>query len=383
LRYIVLGVGGLVTVLLITLLPGAVRESTMPPSDARKLVPPGHVGMWIDKAELQSIPMRGSGWQQLKSEADDDWGPARVADNDSDHDVSALAGALVFARLHPADLAEPYRDKVADALMAAIGTERGSADTSLGRNLSSYVIAADLINFPTYDPEREARWREWLVSLLDMKVGDMTLAERHETTLNNHGTMSGGSRIAAAIYLGDVAELERAATVFRGWLGDLSAYDGFSYQGELDWFCDPDRLIGINERGCTKTIDGAERNIDGVLPAEQFRAGPVTWPPGKTNYVWGGLQGATMQAELLRRQGFDVLTWADSALLRTFDRLWNWEQNFGGWWGDGGSDDSSHVPALATFWFGDQRDWPQFEDAGKGKNYGWTEWTHGTRTSSN
>ena len=64
-----------------------------------------------------------------------------------------------------------------------------------------------------------------------------------------------------------------------------------------------------------------------------------------------------MQAELLRRQGYDVLAWGDSALLRAFDRLWEWEQSFGDWWGDGDSEDSAHVPALAVFWFGAERDW--------------------------
>ncbi|MGH2699556.1 MAG: alginate lyase family protein [Actinomycetota bacterium] len=314
----------------------------------------------------------------MKSAASDNWGRADVADNDSHHDVYTLAGALVFARTYPGRRAERYRARVADALMATIGTEEGAANTSLGRNLSSYIIAADLINFRAYESAREARWREWLGSVLRMKVDDRTLAQRHQEILTNHGTMSGGSRIAAAIYLGDKRELKRAARVFRGWLGVSSAYRGFSFNGDRGWLCTK-RQIGINPKGCTKRIDGAKRSIGGVLATELARGGPASWPPRKTNYVWGSLQGVTMQAELLRRRGYGVLRWADSALRRAFDRLWRWHQGFGGWWGTGGSADSDHVPALAVFWYGDRRPWRQFKNTGKGKNYAWTEWTHGTR----
>lgn len=312
----------------------------------------------------------------MKSAADDNWGRANVADNGSKHDVDTLAGALVFARLYPGRRAERYRRRVADALMETINTEGGAANTSLGRNLSSYIIAADLINFRSYDSDREARWREWLRSVVNMKVDDRTLAQRHQEVLTNHGTMSGGSRLAAAIYLGNKKEIRRAARVFKGWLGVSSAYDGFSYNGPRDWFCGP-RQVGIN-RECNKRIDGANRKIGGVLATELARGGSATWPPRKTNYVWGSLQGVTMQAELLRRRGFKVLRWGNSALRRAFDRLWRWDKSFGGWWGDGGSVDSKHVPALAVFWYR-ARPWRQFKNAGKGKNYGWTEWTHGTR----
>lgn len=363
----------LISAVIAVLLPGAARAS----------VKPVYKGLWMSKAELDSIPTTGTGWSQMKSAADSSWGSANISDNNSKHDTYTLAGALVFARLHPNPEAEPYRAKVVNALMSVMGTENNDpADTSLGRNLSSYVIAADLINFPSFAPSQEVQWRQWLEALLEKTVGGMTLAQRHETRITNHGTMSGGSRIAAAIYLGDTADLDRSGRVTAGYLGEAGAWDGFEHGGDKSWYCDPDQLTGINP-ACTKSIDGANRDLGGVLPAEQQRCGSASWPPCKTNYIGGGLQGIAMQAELLRRRGYPVLEWGDEALRRAFDRMWAWEQDFGGWWGDGGSGESAHLTALAVFWYGHKRSsWWQHEDAGFGKNFGWTEWTHGMRASS-
>jgi hypothetical protein len=65
----------------------------------------------------------------------------------------------------------------------------------------------------------------------------MTLVSTHEDRPNNWGTHAGASRVAVAVYLGDSAELERAAQVFKGWLGDRASYAGFNY-GDLSWQCD-------------------------------------------------------------------------------------------------------------------------------------------------
>jgi hypothetical protein len=91
------------------------------------------------------------------------------------------------------------------------------------------------------------------------------------------------------------------------------SYSGFSY-GDLSWQCDPSKPVGINPAGCTK--EG--HSIDGVLPEEQRRASAFTWPPPQENYVYGGLQGALVQAVILRRAGYDVFEWQNQALLRAF-----------------------------------------------------------------
>src|SRR6185436_3561741 len=123
-----------------------------------------------------------------------------------------------------------------------------------------------------------------------------TLRSTHEKRPNNWGTHAGASRAAVAVYLGDQAELDRCAQVFKGWLRDRSAYAGFEY-GDVSWQADPSHPVGINPRGATKS----GHNIDGVLPDDQRRAGGFTWPPPKENYVWEALQGALLAALVLER----------------------------------------------------------------------------------
>ena len=129
------------------------------------------------------------------------------------------------------------------------------------------------------------------------------------------------------MYLGDAAELARTALVFRGWVGDRTAYDGFSYRNDLSWQADPRQPVAINPRGAVK--DG--RSIDGSMPEEMRRGCALQWPPCPTNYPWEGLQGALVQAMILSRQGYDVWAWQDQALLRAVQFLHSLDQEYGDW----------------------------------------------------
>ena len=71
-------------------------------------------GIWLSQAQVSGLPTAGSGWLAVKSAADALLGAANVADQNSTHDVSTLAVALVYART--GDVA--YRKKAADAIMA-------------------------------------------------------------------------------------------------------------------------------------------------------------------------------------------------------------------------------------------------------------------------
>ena len=314
----------------------------------------------IDRAHLAALPTHGAAWDHLKRTADGDLGTADIADQNSQHDTNTLAAALVYARTGDAR----YRSKAERALLAAIGTERGGRTLALGRNLVSYVLAADLIDLRDVDAPADTHFRAWLAAVRAERLDGRTLISTHEDRPNNWGTHAGASRVAVDMYLGDTADLARAAQVFRGWLGDRSAYAGFHF-GDRAWQADPSHPIGINLKGSTK--DG--HSIDGVLPDDQRRAGGFRWPPPDENYVWEALQGAIVQAELLQRAGYDVYHASDNALLRAYAWLFDVCHY-------PPSGDDTWQPWMVNHAYGAH--FPTTA-ARTGKNMGFTDWLYGSR----
>lgn len=355
-------------------------ESTSPP---RRTRPEAEKGIWISPAEVQRLPMSGPAWERLKAAADGPLGEADIADQDSNHDVRTLAVALVYSRTGE----ESYRAKAADAIMSAIGTEDGGRTLALGRNLLSYVIAADLIDLPAYDPAREATFRTWLAGVRRERFGDGegpgTLISTAESSMSNWGGMAGASRVAIAAYLNDMKDLARAAKVMKGWLGDRSAYPGIpgplfgpddfgkgfragGGEDDLSWQADPVRPRGVNPEGATK--EG--HSIDGALPDDMRRGGPFQWPPVYTQYPREALSGFVALAEVLYRQGYNVYAWEDEALLRAARFLFELEQQFPEeeWW----------EPGVPVYWIINDRygtSFPVGENTVQ-RNVGWTDWTH-------
>ena len=321
-------------------------------------------GIWTSRAELARLPMAGPAWAQLKAAADGELGKAEIANQDSNHDVRALAAALVYARTGD----QGYRAKAANAVMAAIETENDDRTLALGRNLVSYVLAADLIDFKRYDPAREQLFRSWLDGVRRENLDGRTLISTHEDRPNNWGAHAGAARIAAALYLGDRADLDRAAQVFKGWLGDRAAYAEFKYDKDDSWQADPANPVGINPAGATR--DG--HRIDGAIPDDMQRGGKFRWPPKHTNYPWGALEGALVQAELLSRAGYDAWSWQDQALLRATQFLRQTDQEVGGWWAEG---DDEWMPWVINHAYGEK--FPTALPARPGKNLGWTDWVYG------
>ena len=319
-------------------------------------------GLWVSPAELAQLPMAGPAWIKLKATADGSLGQAAIRDQNSDHDVKTLAVALVYARTGDAR----YRAKAAGAILAAIGTERGGRTLALGRNLPSYVIAADLIDLRSYDAARDQQFRNWLSMVRRESMDGGTLVSTHEKRPNNWGTHAGAARIAADIYLGDTADLARAAQVFKGWLGDRSAYSSFKY-GDLSWQADPARPVGINPAGATKS----GYSIDGALPDDMRRGCKFRMPPCSTGYPWGALEGALIQAQLLSRAGYDSWAWQDYALLRAARFLAELDHSYGGWWASG---DDTWQPWLINRAYGTV--FPAALDR-PGKSMGWASWVFG------
>jgi hypothetical protein len=342
-----------------TATPVATSTATPVVPTATPIVSAPAVGIWIGQAELAALPMSGAGWSELLSAANSSAGSPSLSNQDSNNNVLILAKALVFARTGTAS----YRTDVISALRAiATGNlESGARALALGRELAAYVIAADLVNLKTADPALDAQFRTKIKGLLTFSTGGGpgNLIECQEQRPNNWGRHCGASRIAVDMYLGDKTDLDRAAKVFHGWLGDRSAYTGFKY-GDLSWQSNPSAPVGVNPVGAT--IQG--HDVSGAQPDDMRRGGSFHWPPSATGYPWEALQGAVVQAHMLNRAGYPVWTWNDKAMLRAVQFLYNI-----GWPAEG--DDrwqihiinkaySSHFPTTG---------------GGAGKNMGWTQWT--------
>jgi hypothetical protein len=105
----------------------------------------------------------------------------------------------------------------------------------LGRELAAYVIAADIIDLKNTNPQLDTAFRQKLQFLRTVPVpgGPDNLLECSNERPNNWGTHCTASRLVVAIYLNDQSDFHQAATVFKGWLGDRSAYAGFEYGNGL------------------------------------------------------------------------------------------------------------------------------------------------------
>ncbi len=318
-----------------------------------------------------ALPTSGPAWDALLGFADGDYGVANLSDQDSHHDVSTFGAALVYARTGNAT----YRERARDGVMAAIGTEREGATNSilaLGRQLGAYVLAADLIDLSGDD---DARFREWLTDIRTRTLGGhgrwVSLIGTHEDSANNWGAFAGASRIAAGLYLGDTADVAKAAQVLRGFLGDKAAWDRFQpVEGSASWACEPKSYVPLNPPCVRDGID-----LDGAIVRDIDRGGNRKWPPGRDGvaYTLEALQGLSVQAELLTENGWgDAWHWSDDALRRAADLVTRSGSAGGRTWNR--SEVSYHLPWLFNARYG--LDLPT-RPAGQGRIFGYTDWLYG------
>ncbi len=259
--------------------------------------------LWIDQSTLMALPTSGAAWDRLAGDATGSWGSADVSDQNSDHDVLTFAGALYAVRQNDPGM----RSRVVSAIESAIGTEQGGRTLALGRNLTGYVLAADLVGYDS------ARFRNWLTAVRSASLDGRSLIDTNAERPNNWGTHAGAARIAADLFLGDSSDLDRTAKIFYGLLGDRSAYAGFNF-GDSDWQANPSAPVPINPAGATR--DGVV--VDGALVDDIRRCGcSVSSPAPRENYQWEAMQGIATQATLLYAAGYDdVWTRSDSAIGR-------------------------------------------------------------------
>jgi len=334
------------------------RTASPPPPEAQVVA-----GIWISPAEVAQLSTTSAAWTNLLSAADSSCGIVDLADQEQSTNVCIFAKALVFARTGTTT----YRDDVVAAIsqIVASGTYVGRA-LALGHELGTYVVAADLIDLRTFDPPLDQLFRAKLSELRTtptLAPDPANLIECNEKRPNNWGAYCGATRAAIAVYLGDTADLARTAQVFKGYLGDRAAYAGFNFGGppdDLTWQCDPTQPVGINPAGCG--------DLDGVLPDDQRRGGSYAWPPPHENHVWAALQGLIAQAVILHRAGYPVWDWQDRALLRAMQWLY-------GVSGYPAAGDDTWLPHIVNRHYGTS--FPAPPARSPGKNYGFSDWTHG------
>lgn len=314
------------------------------------------MSLWLTEQEILALPTDGPGWVAVRKAADALAGAADLDNQDESQGERCLAAALAGRRLGNT----AYLDKAARLLATAPESENGGRTLALGRNLAAYVIAADLAGY------RPASFVDWLARVRTETLDGMSLVSTHEKRANNWGTACGASRIAAALYLEDAADLDRAVKVFRGWLGDRSSYSGFKFGG-LDWQADPKAPVGVNPKGATKGGD----LVDGCLPDDQRRTGGFKWPPPAGNYVRAAISHSFVSATLLWQAGIDVFSASDSALRRAVEFF------VGPCKGSFAGDDGWAPPLIE--WAYPGLDAGAGDPGAVGKTMAWCAWTHGGR----
>lgn len=337
-------------------------------------------GMWISSTELMSLPTSGTAWDKIRTTAYGSWGTANLQDQNNKQAINTLAGALVYARTGDAAL----RSKVRDAVLAAKRSLDESAEwqssngvLAAGRQIGAYVISADLINLKSYDATADNEFRAWLGPIRTTKIGTHSrwnvIRYTCENATGNWSSFACASRIAASIYLGDTADVQRSSLIIRALLGERSAYpkDAPGKNGYFEhtagylssWACDDPNWTGDNST-CVKS--GV--NIDGVLVEDASRGGGCCVLQGDgIMYSWEALQGFFVSAELLYRTGSygNPYTWSNNALKRSLDFI---QRN--GWTV---SSPATYVPWIANARYGTS--YPT-TTGGNGRIMSWGDWLY-------
>ena len=349
---------------------------------------PTSAGIWADPAKLASLPMSGNGWAAVRKDADRSFGAADVSDQDSNHDVYTLAAAIVCARTQGA----AYCTKATNALLSAIGTEQGGRWLAVGRNMTAYVIAADILGLRAdADPSSAgSRVHAWIKSFLTMHLVHNNDESRMVPLVpfesgSNASSQEGAVYTAIAAYLKDDVALQRAWDAFRTYACDPTAPDladiDLAKGVEYGWAHSTAAPCAINPLGTQKVVPqglpgaGTTHSIDGAIINDMRRGGKYQWQPRYTSYPWVGLEGFVPAAVLLHRAGYPAFEVADQAVLRTHKYLWNLRNATGhAPWFDGTR--GAEIIQLVNVVYG--ATFPRTSGRGGGRVVGYTEWTHQT-----
>lgn len=326
----------------------------------------------LSRDRLLSLPTSGDPWRFLVRIANSDWSRPELDDQDSKVNVEALAAALVYARTGDGAM----RSKARNAIGAMIPTYDLSLDAGLGpaRQIAGWVLTADFINL---DGSLDDAFRGLLRRALTRPVGTHvrwggSLRACHEDSDNNWGAWCGASRIAAARYLGDAAELDQAERVHRGFLGDRDAWSAFRGQGASNgvlstairtWSCD------ASASGYVPTNpECGDRS--GAFPADAARSG--AYQQLDAAYQSETTAGIVLGTELLHQAGYTRAWTMRGALARVA-----WFDYRHGAWNLGSV--QYHWPWLINKRLG--TNYPTVP-AGYGRSLGYTDWLYGSTGGS-
>lgn len=347
--------------------PEAVSREAVPVEVVKPPAPPVTAprstdNLWISPAELAALPMTGSAWSGLLEVAEGDLGTPDVADQDSGHDVTTLACALAAARTGRRDL----RAKSLNALTSAIGTEEGARWLAIGRNLGSYVIAADVLGVhsgPIY---------AWLGSFLTRTLRanntDDQITIANWPTGSNASAQIGFVTAALCVYTGDFDRLATYWDGFRRYCGDRTSPVAETSNSDA-WQVAPFDPVGIQDRGATK--HGCR--LDGAIGNDMSRGSDNVCSPTWTQYPWVGLEGAVPAALVFARAGYPAWEVGDDAIRRALEYLWFLRQTSGNEdWFDG--ERSNECIFLVNRAYGTR--FPCSLPVGGGRTFGYSDWTH-------
>lgn len=315
-------------------------------------------GIFTSVEEVQSLTIDDPTWDNVYKYANEPIINPDLSDQDDQDNIRVLAKALVYARTGSIK----YKNEVTQAIKHVIKSPLGTT-LALGRELAAYVISADLIGL---DSDLELQFKSFIKNVIEIELqgraGIKTLQLSAIRDPSNWGCHARASVTTVALYTNQNDLLNIMASRFHDWLGRSGS--GFIFKNK-SWQCDENEPKGINSVGCIRL----GRNLDGVLPDDQRRAGifDPSIPFPKENYVWECLQGSLVTGHLLYRAGFtEVFNYEDQALKRALDWLHE-EADFPA------TGDDQFLSHIANFYYQD-RNYPAVTAARPGKNLGYTDW---------
>lgn len=296
-----------------TRIPAPTTTATPPPPPPVEPPPPPSGATNLFGVDFTARPRSGPEFERMKAAAK---GLRALSMNSVDGNGGAngslLAAAYLAAATGDADLKGAVVKVIADAMAP---TAKRGRTLEQARNLAPFALALGALDEHALDAMLKAERDRVMPS-----QGSVRDCQRKRP--NNWGTCSGLARVAVDAHIGDLDDLADAAKVFLGWVGDRSAYTGFTY-GSLDWQANPTQPVGINWAGAKR----GSVLVDGILPDDQRRQSEHGSKPrfpvyACENYVWQAAGEVFMTALILRANGYpDVFTWADHALQRMYVSL--------------------------------------------------------------